>query len=120
MKIAIVGSRDLSVKNLAHYLPPSDRITEIVSGGARGIDTCAAAYARTANIKLTEFLPDYEKYGRQAPLIRNLQIIEYADCVLAFWDGQSRGTGFVISQCKNRKKPIRVYIPSGQSICTTL
>lgn len=34
MKIAIVGSRDLIVKNLAHYLPPSDRITEIVSGGA--------------------------------------------------------------------------------------
>lgn len=114
MRLAIVGSRNLTVKNLANYLPNLYGITEIVSGGARGIDTCAAEYARDSNIKLTEFLPDYEKYGRRAPLIRNLQIIEYADCVLAFWNGQSRGTGFVISQCKKRKKPIRVYISNGQ------
>lgn len=110
MKIAIIGSRNLSVKNLGCYLPHQSRITEIVSGGARGIDSCAAEYARAANIKLTEFLPEYEKYGKRAPLIRNLQIIAYADCVLAFWDGQSRGTGFVIEQCKRQKKPIRVYI----------
>lgn len=87
MRIAINGSRNLTVKNLADYLPNAHRITEIVSGDARGIDSCAADYARAAGIKLTEFLPNYEKYGRRAPLIRNLQIIEHADCVLAFWDG---------------------------------
>ncbi len=80
MRIAIIGSRNLTVKNLADYLPNAHRITEIVSGGARGIDSCAAEYARAAGIKLTEFLPNYEKYGRRAPLIRNLQIIEHADC----------------------------------------
>ncbi len=116
MRIAIIGSRNLTVKNLADYLPNAYRIIEIVSGGARGIDSCAAEYARAAGIKLTEFLPNYEKYGRQAPLIRNLQIIEHADCVLAFWDGQSNGTKFVISQCKIQKKPIRIYVPSGWDI----
>jgi predicted Rossmann fold nucleotide-binding protein DprA/Smf involved in DNA uptake len=58
MKIAVIGSRNLHVENLENYLP-SD-CTEIVSGGAKGIDACAAAFAKSRNIKLTEFLPQYE------------------------------------------------------------
>lgn len=108
MKCAVIGSRELTVKHLDAYLP--NEVTEIVSGGARGIDSCAADYANTHKIKLTEFLPDYNQYGRKAPLVRNLQIIAYADCVLAFWDGQSRGTKFVIEQCKKQHKKITVYI----------
>lgn len=107
MKVAIVGSRDLTVEDLGSYLP--ENTTEIVSGGARGIDTCAREYARTSGIKLTEFLPEYEKYGRSAPLKRNLQIIDYADTVIAFWDGMSRGTNYVIKQCVQRDKKIMVY-----------
>lgn len=90
MKVAVVGSRNLQVDDLGKYLP--DGVTEIVSGGARGVDTSAKEYALTHNIKLTEFLPEYDKYGRSAPLRRNITIIEYADLVLAFWDGSSRGT----------------------------
>ena len=85
MKIAVIGSRGLTVSNLEKYLPKET--TEIVSGGAVGIDTCAKEYAIKNNIKLIEFLPEYEKYGRSAPLRRNLSIIDYADCVIAFWDG---------------------------------
>lgn len=85
MKIAVIGSRGLKVNDLGKYLPVG--VTEIVSGGARGIDTCAREYAGANGLKLTEFLPDYKRYGRGAPLKRNLQIIEYADEVLAFWDG---------------------------------
>lgn len=110
MKIAVIGSRGLTVKNLGHYLPKD--ITEIVSGGARGIDTCAKEYAVANNIKLTEFLPEYEKYGRSAPLKRNLQIIDYADEVLAFWDGKSRGTKYVIDNCKKKNKNVRIFISS--------
>lgn len=106
MKIAVIGSRNLVVKDLGRYLP--ENVTEIVSGGARGIDTCAREYAKAYGIKLTEFLPEYEKYGRSAPLKRNLQIIYYADLVLAFWDGHSRGTKFVIDNCKKRNKKVTV------------
>ena len=60
MKIAVIGSRGLKVNNLEKYLPCD--VTEIVSGGARGIDTCAREYALANGLKLTEFLPVYDKY----------------------------------------------------------
>jgi len=108
MKVAIIGSRNLGVIDLENFLP--ENVTEIVSGGARGIDTCAREYALTHNIKLTDFLPDYNHYGRGAPLKRNLEIIAYADLVLAFWDGTSRGTKYVIDNCKKQGVPIRVFL----------
>ena len=108
MKIAVIGSRGLRVDDLGKYLP--ENTTEIVSGGAKGVDTSAKEYAEKNNIKLTEFLPEYEKYGRGAPLRRNLQIIGYADEVLAFWDGTSRGTKYVIDNCKKQNKKVTVYI----------
>lgn len=107
MKVAVIGSRNLVVKNLADYLPPDT--TEIVSGGAKGIDACAREYAQANGIKLTEFLPEYDKYGRSAPLKRNIQIMEYSDLVLAFWDGESRGTKYVIDKCKERGIPVKIF-----------
>lgn len=107
MKVAVIGSRNLKVQNLEEYLPQG--VTEIVSGGARGIDSCARKYAHTKGLNLTEFLPEYEKYGKGAPLKRNLQIIAYADMVVAFWDGTSKGTRFVIEACKMQKKKVMVY-----------
>ena len=104
MKVAIIGSRNLQVENLEDYLPTA--ITEIVSGGAIGIDTCARNYATIHQIPLREFLPDYKTYGRRAPLIRNLLIIDYAAIILAFWDGESHGTRFVIQEAKKRKKKV--------------
>lgn len=108
MKLAIVGSRSLTVENMGKYLPQG--ITEIISGGAKGIDSCAKEYAIKKGVKYTEFLPDYSRFGRSAPLKRNIRIIESADAVIAFWDGKSRGTYFVIQKCKELKKPYRVYI----------
>lgn len=109
MKIAVIGSRDLKVRDLEKYLPKET--DEIVSGGAKGIDTCAREYALLNGIKLTEFLPDYNKFGKKAPLERNLQIIDYADEVIAFWDKKSNGTRFVIINCKKHGKKIKVYSP---------
>ena len=108
MKVGVIGSRGLTVNNLGKYLP--EDTTEIVSGGAKGIDTCARDYALTHDIKLTEFLPEYNKYGRCAPLKRNLQIIEYADVVIAFWDRQSKGTKNVIENCKKLNVKVDVHI----------
>jgi len=107
MKVAVIGSRGLTEDNLEKYLP--EGVTEIISGGAKGIDASAKEYALSHCIKLTEILPEYSKFGRAAPLKRNITIIEYADLVLAFWDGQSRGTKYVIDNCKKLNKPIRVF-----------
>ena len=106
MKVAVIGSRGLTVENLGDYLP--EGTDEIVSGGARGIDACAREYAGKAGLRLTEFLPDYARYGRGAPLKRNEKIVAYADLVLAFWDGASRGTKHVIATCEKAGKPVRV------------
>ena len=108
-----MGSRGLKALNLGKYLP--DGVTEIVSGGAKGIDTCAKEYATSNGIKLTEYLPEYEKYGRSAPLKRNITIVEYADLVLAFWDGASYGTKFVIDNCKSPGIPVKVFISAGRN-----
>lgn len=107
MKVAVIGSRRLSVKKLGDYLP--DGVTEIVSGGAGGIDADAEEFAIANGLKLTLFLPEYQKYRRNAPLVRNKQLIEYSDIVIAFWDGESRGTKHVIETCKKLGREIRVY-----------
>ena len=108
MKVGVIGSRGLTVDNLEQYLP--EDTTEIVSGGAKGIDTCAREYALSHDIKLTEFLPEYSRYGRGAPLKRNLQIIIYSDLGIAFWDGQSKGTKNVIENCKKLNVKVDVHI----------
>ena len=107
MKVAVIGSRGITVDNLKDYLP--EDVTEIVTGGAKGVDTCAEEYALAHNIKLTKFLPEYSKYRKSAPLKRNIQIIEYSDLVLAFWDGSSRGTKYVIDNCDKLNTPVRVF-----------
>ena len=106
MKIAIIGSRSVTVSDLTPYVPHD--CSEIVSGGARGVDLCAAKFAKEKGIKLTEFLPNYKKYGRSAPLLRNKLIVEYADSVIAFWDGASKGTAYVIKLCEESNKPCKI------------
>ena len=109
MKVAVIGSRNLFVRDLSKYLP--EGVTEIVSGGAKGVDTSAKEYANANGIPLKEFLPNYAAFGKNAPLVRNIEIIEYADVVLAFWDGKSRGTSFVIDNCKKKNIPVKVFLP---------
>lgn len=108
MKTAVIGSRGITDVDIGAYLP--EGTDEIVSGGAKGVDTLAREYAESHGIKLTEFLPDYAKYKRGAPLKRNEQIIEYADVILAFWDGQSKGTKFVIDKAEKCGKEVRIIL----------
>ena len=107
MKLAIVGSRSIEIE-LSDYIP--NNATCLVSGGAKGIDSCVRVFAERSGINLIEFLPDYKRYGKAAPLIRNKQIVEYADKVLIFWNGSSKGTKFVIEECKKQTKEYEVYI----------
>ncbi len=101
MRIAVVGSRDISVINMEKYVSDCD---EIISGGAKGVDSCAAEYARKNGIKLTEILPQYERYGRAAPIIRNKMIVDYADKIIVFWNGKSKGTLSVIKYAEKVHK----------------
>ena len=73
-----------------------------------GADTYAREYARKKGLKLIEFFPDYEKYGRIAPLMRNQLIVDECDCVLAFWDGKSRGTKYTLDYAKTKNKPVTI------------
>lgn len=93
MKIAIVGSRNVTVSDIGRYI---SNVEEIVSGGAVGVDSCAAEYAKENGIKITVFLPQYKLYGRAASIIRNKEIVNYSDKIIAFWNGSSKGTLSVI------------------------
>lgn len=108
MKVAIIGSRTISGIDLGKYLPP--KTTQIISGGAKGVDQCAKEYAISNNIPLKEILPVYKRYGCAAPLKRNIQIVDESDVVLAFWDNRSHGTKFVIDYCTKTHKEVKVFV----------
>jgi len=114
MNIAIVGGRDFSdytllKESLSAYISIYSGIPDnIVSGGAKGADTLAAQFAAEMDIPLLVFKPDYQKYGRGATLVRNTQIIENADVVFAFWDGQSKGTKDSITKAKKLQKELHI------------
>ena len=107
MTIAVVGSRNITVTDIGRYISDGE---EIVSGGAVGVDACAADYAKTNGVKLTVFLPEYERYGRAAPIVRNKKIVDYADKIIAFWNGSSKGTLSVIQYAKKTGKPCEIIL----------
>ena len=108
MKVAVTGSRTIPHIPLAAYLPPDT--TEIITGGAKGVDTAAEEYAKAHKIPVTVFTPDYARYRRGAPLKRNEQIAQACELLLAFWDGKSRGTAHTIAQCRKRGKPVTIIL----------
>ena len=107
MKVAVIGSRSIFATDIGMYISDGD---EIVSGGAVGIDSCAVEYAKKNGLKLTVFLPQYERYGRAAPIVRNKMIVDYADKIVAFWDGKSRGTLSVIKYAEKTGKPCEIIL----------
>lgn len=106
MKLAIVGSRNCPPIDIAEHLSEIPEL--IVSGGAKGADTYAKEFAKKHNIPLLEFIPDYRNKGRQAPILRNIKIVENADFILAFWDGRSPGTKFTIDYAKKKGVPVKI------------
>lgn len=103
MKVIIAGTRDYD--DYAELVATIERtcwtITEIVSGGAKGADALGETYAKSNNIPLHVFKANWDAHGKAAGPIRNREMAKYADALIAFWDGVSRGTGNMITEATN-------------------
>jgi len=114
MKLGIVGSRTFGDKLLmveyihlfktAYEMLFNEKI-EIVSGGAKGADSLAEKVALISEIPVKVFQPDWDKHGKAAGHIRNQQIVDNSDIIVAFWDGESKGTKDTIDKARRAKKP---------------
>ena len=113
MKAIIAGSRsfteaialDLIRKFAQEHDWNKTTITEVVSGGARGPDRAGEAWAREAGIPIRVFRPQWDTYGKRAGFVRNYEMGNYGDVLVAVWDRSSRGTLHMIEFMKRLKKP---------------
>lgn len=111
MKVVIAGSRDLIPKlNYFDKLLRANNIkpTEIISGGARGVDTQAECYARLYEIPFKLFKAEWDKHGKQAGHIRNAEMAQYGDILVLIWDGKSTGSLNMLETMKNLGKKVHV------------
>ena len=114
-KVIIAGSRGFSNYKLLkekcnEYLREKRKEYNIIiiSGGARGADTFGEKYAQDEGFSLEVFPANWNKFGKSAGFIRNEQMAEVADALIAFWDGKSNGTKHMIEIMENKKLLVRV------------
>lgn len=83
-----------SIGEINNYVLMSDflPITEVVSGGAAGVDRAGEDWAEMAGIPVRRFLPDWTQYGNRAGPLRNREMGMYADALILVWDGESKGS----------------------------
>ena len=111
MKVIIAGSRNINSYNtlLIAIAQAQFKITEVISGGARGVDTLGEKYAKENNIPCTVMLANWNEYGKSAGYIRNQQMADRADALIAIWDGKSKGTKHIIDLATLRGLHVSVY-----------
>jgi hypothetical protein len=112
MKLAVVGSRNFNDYELLkfkldtiHSVKP---ISLIVSGGAAGADSLSEKWAKENNVPTKIFIPDWDRFGKSAGYKRNVQIVCECDSLIAFWDGESKGTQHSINLAKEKLKPTAI------------
>jgi hypothetical protein len=111
MKTAIVGSRGFSGYEAMASILSQYQISQVVSGGAKGVDSLAEQWSKENNLPdPIIFLPDWKKYKRAAGFVRNKDIVDAADQVFAFWDGKSQGTLDSIKHAIKTGKPVSVWL----------
>ncbi|MBE6532282.1 MAG: DUF2493 domain-containing protein [Ruminococcaceae bacterium] len=108
MKLLIAGSRGIASFDLSDLIPQGTAL--IISGGAMGIDTIAENFADNHGIEKRIFSPEYELYGKAAPLVRNKAMVDFCDAALIICDGRSRGTKFTIEYARKCGKEVKVVI----------
>lgn len=119
MKYIIAGSRtgdiDAILGKLKELAILKDA-TEIVSGGCpTGADRAGEMYAYQYGIPLTRFVAEWDEHGKAAGPIRNRAMAEYADALVCFWDGKSRGTANMIKCMNALNKPVHIVYEIGDT-----
>jgi len=111
-KVIIAGSRHYSDYN--HLRSTCDRLLrnvvdpiEIVSGGANGADTLGERYASERDLHCTRFAADWKSLGKSAGPARNIQMGDYADALIAFPLGKSKGTLHMMQYARARGLPVK-------------
>lgn len=115
-KVIIAGSRNFNDYELLKEKTDkllSNKIKEgyditIISGGARGADKLGERYAKERGFNLIVCNADWDRYGKSAGYRRNVEMSKIGDALIAFWNGQSRGTKNMIDIMMKTKKPYRV------------
>ncbi len=112
MKVIIAGSRDFNdyrrLKMVCDFYLQNETDIEVVSGTAKGADKLGEQYAKELDYKLTQFPANWDEYGRAAGFKRNLEMANYADCLIAFWDGESKGTKMMIELAEQKGLNVRI------------
>jgi hypothetical protein len=113
-KLIVAGGRDfndadLMATELSKYTEGLDsKDLAVVSGMARGADALGHILAKHNGIKVYEFPADWDRYGKRAGFMRNEEMGRFADALIAFWDGESRGTRHMIEFMRSLNKPVHV------------
>jgi hypothetical protein len=81
---------------------------EIVSGTARGADKLGEHYASLKGYRVCQFPADWDKHGKSAGYVRNKEMADYADTLIAFWDGESKGTKHMIDLATERELSVHI------------
>ena len=116
-KVAVVGGRDFS--DFERICDDMDMIRAsqdfpsivIVCGEARGADALGRLYAESLGFEVESHPAEWDKFGKSAGYRRNVDMAISADCVLAYWDGKSKGTKHMIDivEKKGKKLYVRSY-----------
>lgn len=117
-RVAIIGSRDYPDAKRVVFQYVWDMWEQgdgsppiIISGGARGVDRIAEEAALRRGLDCVVFPANWEEYGKSAGYLRNAEIVDSADRVVAFWDGESKGTKHTINLALAKKKNLEVIFP---------
>jgi hypothetical protein len=111
--LVIAGSRSIDPRAaydaIESALAATDyTIREIVSGTARGVDAAGELWAHRHNFPVRRFPADWKTFGKRAGVMRNVDMARHADRLLAIWDGESRGTGHMVSAMRALGKPVQI------------
>lgn len=111
-RVVVAGSRNFDDYNrlsdvLDKYLADKSNVI-IVSGTARGADRMGERYAAEHGLKIEQFPAEWGKYHKGAGPIRNMQMVQSADAVVAFWDNESAGTKHIIDCARQKNIPCKV------------